>query len=169
VRRFRCSCRGQGYLESYEENREERRKELTAAHRTIARLSLKGHVRVLVTANFDGLLERALEVEGITPIVIDTPDAAECTSPMPHSGCTIVKVNGDYLETVQRIRQRSSASTITTLMRCSGASSSVISPRSSPPQIDDSTHFRGERVTRHRWNRASSKPLSCASNGSRIN
>jgi NAD-dependent SIR2 family protein deacetylase len=44
-------------LEPYEEDREERRKELTAAHRAIARLSLKGHVRVIVTANFDGLLE----------------------------------------------------------------------------------------------------------------
>jgi hypothetical protein len=53
-----------------------------------------------VTANFDGLLERALEVERITPIVKDTPDAAEGTSPLPHSGCSVVKVNGDYLETV---------------------------------------------------------------------
>jgi nucleoside-diphosphate-sugar epimerase len=35
-------------------------------------------------------------------------------------------------------------------------------------QIADSTHARGERVTRHRSNCASSKPLSCASNGSRI-
>ena len=87
-------------MEPYEQDREERRKELTPAHRAIARLSLKGHVRVIVTANFDGLLERALEVERITPIVKDTPDASECTSPLPHSGCTVVKVNGDYLDTV---------------------------------------------------------------------
>jgi NAD-dependent SIR2 family protein deacetylase len=100
VRRFRCSCRSQGYLEPYEEDREERRKERSAAHRTIARLCSKGYVRVTVTTNLDRLLERALEVEGITPIVIDTPDAAECTSPMPHSGCTVVKVNGDYIDTV---------------------------------------------------------------------
>lgn len=117
----------------------------------------------------DRLLERALEVEGRAPMVIDTPDAAEGTLPLPHSGCTVVKVNGDYLETVQRTRQRSSASTTTALMHCSGASSSLKSPRSSPPQIADSTHARGERVTRHRWNCASSKPFNCASNGSRIN
>jgi hypothetical protein len=53
-----------------------------------------------VSKNFDRLLERALEVEGITPIVIDTPDASECPSPLPHSGCTVVKVNGDYLDTL---------------------------------------------------------------------
>jgi phosphoglycolate phosphatase-like HAD superfamily hydrolase len=100
VRRFRCLYRGQGYFEPYEADREEKRKELTAAHRAIARLCSKGYVRVIVTTNFDRLLERALEVEGITPIVIDTPDAAECTSPMPHSGCTVLKVNGDYLDTV---------------------------------------------------------------------
>ena len=73
---------------------------LIAAHRTIVRLCLKGYVRVIVTTNFDRLLERALEIEGITPIVIDMPDAAECTSPMLHSGCTVVKVNDDYLDTV---------------------------------------------------------------------
>jgi len=47
----------------------------------------------------DRLLERALEVEGTAPIVIDTPDAAEGTPPLPHSGCTVVKANGDYLDT----------------------------------------------------------------------
>ncbi len=69
-------------------------------HRAIAGLCSKGYIRVIVTTYFDRLLERALEVEGMTPIVKDTPDAAEGTSPLPHSGCTIVKVNGDYLDTV---------------------------------------------------------------------
>ena len=40
-----------------------------------------------------------MEVEGIAPIVIDTPDAAEDTPSLPHPGCTVVKVNGDYLDT----------------------------------------------------------------------
>ena len=116
---------------------------------------------------FYRLLERVLELEGIIPIVIDTPDA-EGTLPLPHSGFTVVKVNGDYLEIVQRTRQRSSASTTTALMRCSGASSRSKSPRSSPPQIADSTHAPGERAKRHRLNCASSKPFNCASNGSGI-
>jgi hypothetical protein len=41
-------------------------------------------------------LQRSLQ----DPVNIDTPDAAECPSPLPPSGCTVVKVNGDYLDTV---------------------------------------------------------------------
>lgn len=89
----------QGYFEPNEQDREEGRKEPTAAHRAIARLCSKGYVRVIVTTNFDRLLERALEAEGVAPIVIDTPDAAEGAPPLQHSGCTVVKVNGDYLDT----------------------------------------------------------------------
>jgi SIR2-like domain len=89
----------QGYFEPDEEDRAEGRKEPTAAHRAIARLCSKGYVRVIVTTNFDRLLERALEAEGVAPIVIDTPDAAEGAPPLQHSACTVVKVNGDYLDT----------------------------------------------------------------------
>jgi len=89
----------QGYFEPDEEEREEGKKEPTAAHRAIARLCSKGYVRVIVTTNFDRLLERALEAEGVSPIVIDTPDAAEGAPPLQHSGCTVVKANGDYLDT----------------------------------------------------------------------
>ena len=52
-----------------------------------------------MTTNFDRLLERALEAVGVAPIVIDTPDAAEGAPPLQHSACTVVKVNGDYLDT----------------------------------------------------------------------
>ena len=44
-------------------------------------------------------LEESVGSRGVTPIVLDTP-AAECTLPLPNSGCTFVKVNGDYLNTV---------------------------------------------------------------------
>jgi hypothetical protein len=67
--------------------------------RAIARLCSRGYVRVIVTTNFCRLVKRALELEGIAPVVIDTPDAAEGTPLLPHSGCTVVKVNGDYLDT----------------------------------------------------------------------
>jgi hypothetical protein len=89
----------QRYFEPDEEDREEGRKEPTEAHRAIARLCSKGYVRVLVTTNFDKLLERALEAEGVFPIVIDTPFAVDGAPPLQHSGCTVVKVNGDYLDT----------------------------------------------------------------------
>jgi hypothetical protein len=89
----------QSYFEPDEEDREEGRKEPTAAHRAIARLCSNGYVRVLVTTNFDRRLERALEAEGIFPIVIDTPHALDGAPPLQHASCTVVKVNGDYLDT----------------------------------------------------------------------
>jgi type I restriction enzyme R subunit len=36
-----------------------------------------GYVRVIVTTNFDRLIERAIEDAGVTPAVISTPDATE--------------------------------------------------------------------------------------------
>lgn len=44
--------------------------EPTAAHRAIARLVKGGYVRVIVTTNFDRLLEHALDEVGVTPTVI---------------------------------------------------------------------------------------------------
>jgi hypothetical protein len=55
-----------------------------------------GHFKVIVTTNFDRLLERALAENGIFPSVISTDAAAEGAEPLAHSNCTIIKVNGDY-------------------------------------------------------------------------
>src|ERR1022692_4844100 len=49
-----------GYFEPSEQEREEGRKLPTAAHRAIAQLIAKGYVQVVVTTNFDQLLEQAL-------------------------------------------------------------------------------------------------------------
>ncbi|QIN81114.1 hypothetical protein GBA65_22020 (plasmid) [Rubrobacter marinus] len=89
----------QGYFEPDERDREEGRKMPTQAHRAVARLCAGGHVRVVLTTNFDRLLERALDEEGVSPVVIGTPDAVEGAPPLQHSGCVVVKVNGDYLDT----------------------------------------------------------------------
>jgi len=59
----------------------------------------KGYIKVIVTTNFDKLLEGAIESKGITPIVISTPDAAEGALPVGQEKCTIIKVHGDYLDT----------------------------------------------------------------------
>jgi len=71
----------------------------SAAHKSIARLVANGYVRVILTTNFDRLLERALESEGISPRVISTVDAARGALPLTHARCTIIKVNGDYGDT----------------------------------------------------------------------
>jgi hypothetical protein len=88
----------QRYFEPTEEEREEGVKTPTGAHRAIAHLAAKGYVRVIVTTNFDKLMERALEAEGVNPVVVSTPDAAEGAPPVQHADCTIVKVHGDYLD-----------------------------------------------------------------------
>jgi NAD-dependent SIR2 family protein deacetylase len=88
----------QGYFEPTEEEREEGVKTPTDAHRAIAHLAAKGYMRVIITTNFDKLMERALEAEGVNPVVVSTPDAAEGAPPVQHARCTIVKVHGDYLD-----------------------------------------------------------------------
>jgi hypothetical protein len=70
----------------------------TNAHRSIAELAKLGIIKVIVTTNFDRLLERALEAEGITPVVIATPDAVEGALPLVHARFTVIKVNGDYMD-----------------------------------------------------------------------
>ena len=69
----------------------------SSAHRSIAALVVQGLVSVIVTTNFDRLLERAIADAGKEPVVIATPDAARGAEPFAHSDITVVKVNGDYL------------------------------------------------------------------------
>lgn len=87
------------YFEPNEDEREQGLKVPTDAHRAIAELATKAYIKVIITTNFDRLIEKALEDQGITPVVISTPDAAEGALPLIHSKCTILKVHGDYLDT----------------------------------------------------------------------
>jgi hypothetical protein len=86
------------YFEPNDDDREQGRKMPTAAHRAVARLVRDGAVKVIITTNFDRLLERALEEVGVVPTVLATPDAVEGAMPLAHTQCTIVKVHGDYLD-----------------------------------------------------------------------
>ncbi len=93
----------QGLLRSYfeptAEEREDGLKLPRDAHRAIADLVQGGYVRVIITMNFDRLIERALEEVGIVPTVISTGDQAKGARPITHSECTIIKVHGGYLDT----------------------------------------------------------------------
>ena len=71
----------------------------TAAHRMMAQLALSGHVRLFLTTNFDRLLEKALDDVGIVPQVLSTPDSIRGAVPFGQTKCTIVKLNGDYMDT----------------------------------------------------------------------
>lgn len=87
------------YFEPSEDERREGAKSPTKAHRAIARLVSSGHIRVILTTNFDRLMERALEEVGVAPTVISTPDQIEGAVPLAHIKCCVVKLHGDYLDT----------------------------------------------------------------------
>lgn len=90
------------YIEPKPEDFEEGRKVPTKAHHAIARLVGAGFVRVIITTNFDRLLENALREAGVEPTVIKSDDDLKGAIPLIHSRCFIIKVHGDYLDT--RIR-----------------------------------------------------------------
>ncbi len=87
------------FFEPTEEERKDGKKEPTKAHRAIAQLAKEGYIRVILTTNFDRLLEKALEAEGVTPQVISHEGAIAQATPLVHSDRpTIVKINGDYID-----------------------------------------------------------------------
>jgi hypothetical protein len=88
------------YFEAMTEEEKERgAKAPTAGHRAVARLVAKGYVRVMVTTNFDRLLEQALASEGVAATTIFTDDMVKGAIPIVHSSCTLIKVHGDYRDT----------------------------------------------------------------------
>ena len=87
------------YIEPTDEERAEGRKTPTKAHRAIAALVAKGYIRVIVTTNFDRLLEMALAEVGVTATIVSKPEDLEHCVPLTHSPCTIIKIHGDYIET----------------------------------------------------------------------
>jgi hypothetical protein len=70
----------------------------TAAHRAIARLVKAGLIKVVVTTNFDRLLERAFEDEGVHPTVLSTPSSMKGALPLHQQSACIIKIHGDYLD-----------------------------------------------------------------------
>ena len=87
------------YFEPTDDERRIGVKVPTAAHRTMASLAHSGHVHLFLTTNFDRLLEKALDDVGIVPQVLSTPDSIGGAVPFGHTRCTVVKLNGDYMDT----------------------------------------------------------------------
>jgi hypothetical protein len=90
------------YFEPTEEEKEQQLKVPTEAHKVIAQMIKLGYIKMILTTNFDRLLEKAIEEVGITPDIIKSEDDFEGAMPYVHSKCFIVKVHGDYKDT--RIR-----------------------------------------------------------------
>jgi hypothetical protein len=87
------------YFEPNEKEREEGLKMPTVAHKAISELVAKGYIKVIITTNFDRLLENALEEKGIIPTIISTTDSVKGALPLTHTKCTLLKVHGDYIDT----------------------------------------------------------------------
>lgn len=87
-----------GYFEPTETEREEGLKTPTKAHKAIAQLVAKGFVRVIITTNFDRLMEQALREIGIEPAVVFNADSLQGAPRLPHAQCVVAKVHGDYLD-----------------------------------------------------------------------
>lgn len=90
------------YLEPSDEERADGLKAPTAAHRAIASIAAKGYIRIIITTNFDRLMETALADVGVVPTVLSSPDQVHGAMPLIHTRCCVFKVHGDYLDT--RIR-----------------------------------------------------------------
>ena len=89
------------YIEPSPQEAEIGQKQPTKAHRSIATLVKSGYIRIIVTTNFDRLLEQALEAEGVHPFVIASDGDIDTTVPYSsgRDRCYIVKVHGDYQRT----------------------------------------------------------------------
>jgi hypothetical protein len=74
----------------------------STAHRAIAELARRGDIRVIVTTNFDRLMERALEEAGIPPQVVSRPEAVDGMTPLQHARVTVIKLHGDYADLQMR-------------------------------------------------------------------
>ena len=80
------------------EDLEAKQKVPTEAHRAIARLVARGYIRVILTTNFDRLMEQALADEGVNPSIIAIPEDIAGMEPLVHARCTLIKLHGDYLD-----------------------------------------------------------------------
>jgi hypothetical protein len=89
----------QSYIEPSEQELAEGAKVPTKAHRAIAALVKSGHIRVIVTTNFDRLMEQALGEVGIEPTVVSSVDSLRGADTLTHSPCYLFKVHGDYKDT----------------------------------------------------------------------
>jgi hypothetical protein len=87
-----------GFFEPSMEDLEEGLKVPGPGHRAIAELVKRGLVRVIITTNFDRLVEKALEDAGVSPQIVSRPEAVPALTPLAHAPATVIKIHGDYAD-----------------------------------------------------------------------
>lgn len=101
-------CLQRNVLEPYftiidDATQEHREREPTEAHRAIARLVARGSLRVIITTNFDRLMEIALREAGVAKLeVVSTAAQAANCYPFHASDAFIFKVHGDWRDVDMR-------------------------------------------------------------------
>lgn len=90
------------FFEADEEERAEGLKTPGPAHKAIAELVARGTIRVIITTNFDRLIEHALDGAGVNYQVIAHDQAVAGMVPLDHAKATIIKLNGDFTSLEQR-------------------------------------------------------------------
>jgi len=87
------------FFEPSEEEEKRGEKQPTEAHESIAWLVDNGYVDVILTTNFDQLIEKALRNQGVNPKIVSDPGEASGAEPLQHQDAVVIKVNGDYTKT----------------------------------------------------------------------
>ncbi|WP_160667753.1 SIR2 family protein [Pseudarthrobacter sp. ATCC 49987] len=86
----------QDIFKQTEEERQSGLKEPTDAHHAIARLVADGYVKVIVTLNFDHLIEKAIRAQGIDPVILSSNASLEGMEPLHTQGCRVIHLHGEY-------------------------------------------------------------------------
>jgi NAD-dependent SIR2 family protein deacetylase len=73
-------------------------KQPTVAHKAIAELVKTGWIKVVITTNFDRLMEEALSAAGVAYQVISRPEAVQGATPLAHATATVIKLHGDWAD-----------------------------------------------------------------------
>lgn len=87
------------FFEPTEEDIEQNRKLPTKAHRSIAKLVKQGYIKVIITTNFDRLIEQSLDELNIEYQTLYHESDIEGMKPLAHAECTVLKIHGDYRDT----------------------------------------------------------------------
>lgn len=88
-----------GYFEPNAEESRKGWKKPTATHKSVAALMASGIIKIVLTTNFDRLLEKALSDMNVSPIIIKQANDLEGISSLIHvEKPLLVKINGDYLD-----------------------------------------------------------------------
>lgn len=79
--------------------------EPSQAHYELAQLVKDDYIKVIITTNFDPLMEKALDDKNVTYHSVTSDEEIENTPPREHTGCYILKLHGSWERTNLKVTQ----------------------------------------------------------------